>query len=802
MRRAGAFLTLVLLVLTIAPPMARAATLSSRSGTHQWSEGSAWVGRKPARGDVVRIPANSTVVLDTSPPALAGLQVDGTLVFARKNINLTARWIVVHGTFRVDTEADPFLQRATITLTGPKSTQNIMGMGTKLFGVMGGTLDLHGRPAKSWTKLTTNVARGTRMIYVADATGWRIGQTVVIASSDYSWEHDEVRRITSVSGNGVQLNKPLAFRHWGRIQYYGGRALDQRAEVGLLTRNIVVRGDDSSAKSRFGGHLMVMGGGAARIENVEFFRTGQFKILKRYPIHFHMDGGAPDSYVRNTSVHKSFNRCVTIHGTKQLRVEDNVCFDHLGHGYFLEDGAEWNNVITGNLGLGTKAVENGILPTDKTPATFWITNPDNVVDNNASAGSEGFGFWYALPEHPLGLSKTSNIWPRRTPLGSFNGNTAHSNGRDGVHVDHGPEPNGETKNSTFTPVIDPTNEKSAPVVAHWNDITSYMNRAHGVWIRAWNSDVANAAIGDNQMGLTFADQNDVLHDSVIVGESGNPGTPGRWEKKGPNGSALPYFWAPQTPIVGFEFYDGEMIVRDTTFFNLKDNYQRPAAALSYFPKNGFTIHPDNHANNVAFVNSERVYFRPSVPRKDGDRSKVFIDTDGSVTGSPGRSLVVNNPFLLTGSCSWRAEWNARLCDGDYVTVRAGTTGSASAIHPLTLVRTDGPKQTLFGCCASSKYAESTVIPGRAYSVRFNGATPRHTNYVLRHGENRLVYLRIKLGAGFSVTRYGRRLNSLASLGALNNSGASGYFYQVSSSTLHLKLVGGSSPWEEVHVVRN
>ena len=31
-----------------------------------------------------------------------------------------------------------------------------------------------------------------------------------------------------------------------------------------------------------------------------------------------------------------------------------MCYDHLGHGYFLEDSVEQNNIINRNLGLGTR----------------------------------------------------------------------------------------------------------------------------------------------------------------------------------------------------------------------------------------------------------------------------------------------------------------------------------------------------------------------------------------------------------------------------------------------------------------
>ena len=80
-----------------------------------------------------------------------------------------------------------------------------------------------------------------------------------------------------------------------------------------------------------------------------------------------------------------------------------VCYDNIGHAYFLEDGAETGNVFEGNLGLATRRPATGeqVLPSDVAPATFWITNPDNTYRRNVAAGSSGFGFWFALPASTL-----------------------------------------------------------------------------------------------------------------------------------------------------------------------------------------------------------------------------------------------------------------------------------------------------------------------------------------------------------------------------------------------------------------
>ena len=50
------------------------------------------------------------------------------------------------------------------------------------------------------------------------------------------------------------------------------------------------------------------------------------------------------------------SRCVTVHGSHNVDVSDNVAYDHYGHCFFLEDGGEMGNKFDHNLGLGTKTV--------------------------------------------------------------------------------------------------------------------------------------------------------------------------------------------------------------------------------------------------------------------------------------------------------------------------------------------------------------------------------------------------------------------------------------------------------------
>jgi hypothetical protein len=222
-----------------------------------------------------------------------------------------------------------------------------MGMGDKVLGVMSGRLELHGEERRGWTRLGATAAAGASDLVLAEQMPWRAGDRIVVASSDYDPMQAEEAVIASVSGASVRLEQPLRFAHWGEREVIGGATVDERAEVALLTRNITIEGDSASLATGIGAHVMVMQGAQAHVEGVTFSRVGQKARLARYPMHWHLVGAADGQYFRRNSVWKSFNRCLTLHGTDNVLVDGNVCHDHIGHGYFLEDGAETGNQLNG-----------------------------------------------------------------------------------------------------------------------------------------------------------------------------------------------------------------------------------------------------------------------------------------------------------------------------------------------------------------------------------------------------------------------------------------------------------------------
>lgn len=756
---------------------------STPAPTRNWSDATGWPGGKlPAEGDKVVIGSADVVLLDVSPPRLAGLEIAGALVFDRRDLELTADRILLCGGLYVGSQAEPFRERAIITLSGSRPEVPDDGhLGANYLALLGGKLELYGDPTgRAWTRLGSTAEAGTSVIVVEDPAGWRVGDKLAIASTDYyadRWsdgmrldDQVEERVVTAIDGDRLTLDEPLAYLHYGERQSFpapsGTATLDSRAEVVRLSRNVTLRGgastlDPTSRDYQFGGQVMAMGPSRIRLDSVELTRMGQAGILLRYPVHWHMMGAAgAGSFVRNSTLHGLFNRCITIHGTAGVLLEGNAAYRTFGHCYFLEDGAETGNLLKGNLALQVRkpSEENAILPTDRShmgPAAFWVTNPANHLVGNVAASSEGSGYWYALPEHPTGPSYQqfagADTWPRRTPLGSFEGNLAHSNAQDGLHVDRGPASGTLAAETTaYTPRTDPADRRSAPVTAYFDGFVAYKHRGAGAWFRGDNTVLRRALLVDNAIGVTFASNASGLEGSVVVGESANRGTPRAWEEKGEGGRGLPRYWEPDFAIRGFEFYDGPVFVRDTHFAAFEPTAQRKAAAISVLNYTAFSMSPLSSARGLTFAQgTNRVHLesrsmsgydpRAKDSGEDGYRSAVFRDEDGSVTGTAGRYVTALNPVLAAATCQYRSDWNANVCDGRYVSLTLRDDGGpAQGFAPLSLQRVgDTGSHPLFGSpkggpSVPNTHFRSVVRLGQEYAYHHSESTPK--NFSIDLGE--------------------------------------------------------------------
>jgi cell migration-inducing and hyaluronan-binding protein len=701
---------------------AQQATSTAAKGG-RWSDTATWSNKKvPADGALVTIGKDMEVVLDVSPPPLHGLTINGKLSFANnKDLELTTEWIMLHGELEIGTEKSPHTRKATITFTDNVKDEDISGIGGTTDRVdrgimlMGGTLNLHGNRTNSWTRLANTANAGSISIQVLNGSGWRVGDEIVLASTDFNPRQAERRTISAINGNTITLDKKLDYMHFGKITF----DVDERGEVGMLSRNIVLQASADAEQSFYGGHVMAMTGSKMFVEGVEFNRMGQNLTLARYPIHWHLVGDAQGQYIKNASLHDTYNRCVTVHGTNFLRVENNVTYNTVGHCFFLEDGAEHGNEFVHNLGIQTKchtskacvptrlaaagesdnfddrqavrangqASKDVLLPSDNTAATYWITNPDNTFRDNVAAGSDSNGFWMSLPEHPQGKFEGTEIaaktWPRRTPFKEFSGNVAHSN-YDGFMFDRNINVNntfGVTGNAHM-PKENPADPNSKTVETVFENLTSYKNRNGGIWGRGEMHVFKNVKVADNAMGYTHASGSagrdpftSRVVDSLFVGETENIGNPATDAEKA-YGRTFPKPQMPDFPIRGYEYYDYRHDVVNDTFVNFQDNATRKTGALSYLMYTSAGVSTENSIEGAKFVNAKPVYF-PPMERKWGNdnlngvawKAAAIHDKDGSVSGVPNSYILLNdgpNDSIATDAtaCEIKPTWNAAVCKGD------------------------------------------------------------------------------------------------------------------------------------------
>ena len=698
-----------------------AALLCLASGANAqslWSDPSTWPsGQVPAAGDAVEISRDMDVVLDVDAPGLRGLTIQGNLTFSdERDISLESEWIYLPGgSLTIGTADNPHTSRVTITLTDNVTGEDINTMGDRGIMLMGGTLNLHGTSENTWSKLSATAERGATSIQLLDASGWAVGDEIVLASTDFNPRQAERRTITAIDGNTVTIDAPLEYMHFGEITF----GVDERGEVANLTRNIRVQASEDAAESYFGGHIMAMAGSRMYVDSVELSRMGQHLTLARYPFHFHVLGEGPGMYIRNASIHDTFNRCVTVHGTNNLQIENNVTYNTVGHCFFMEDGIETGNAFISNLAIQTKChptldclptnlAANGerpssfadpvayreasfhggntLLPSDNTVASFWITNPDNSYIDNVAAGSDQVGFWLSIPQHPngafLGTEISANTWPRRTPLREFRGNTAHSN-FDGFLIDRHID-----QDNTFglasiplLPLTDPTDLESEVMETHFENLTAYKNRNGGLWGRGDLYVYSNMKLADNAIGMTQA-AGDIgslpfssrLEDALIVGETDNIGNPTTPEEIA-YGRSLPKPSIPDFPIRGYEYYDYRDDVVNTTFVNFQDNEQRMTGALSFLLYTSAGLSTGSTISGAEFYNAKPVYFPTFDTRFDNDnrggnsyRTLSFHDLDGSVTGIPDSHVMLhdgeNDSVVTDDTCEIYPSWNASVCTGD------------------------------------------------------------------------------------------------------------------------------------------
>lgn len=376
----------------------------------------------------ILIPAGVEVVINgEATPDFSTILVEGTLnVIKTEDVPLKVQKIIISpsGSLTIGTETNPVGSAAEIIFE-KKETGEI---GIFVFG----DLTIHGNTVQpTFLELTSNAEPGQTQIVVSESmNGWNSGDSVLITSpgiKENIKECTEEAEILKTEGTFVILKEPLSC-------YHPGRFLDNddvpNSHVVLLTRNI--KFESADPKNR--GSVNYFFGSSGYIKYAQFETMGPKNVMGRYPIHFHLmfDTSRGIEVVGN-SIIDSENRWITVHRSNGIIIKDNIGYKSVGHGFFLEDGIEFENVFEHNIGI--KTFKGKLIPSDKASAIFWITNPVNSFRNNVAVEGNYYGFHFSIPNLNVDLPTIENVHLRSLPNTEFDQNITYDNRHAGIRID-------------------------------------------------------------------------------------------------------------------------------------------------------------------------------------------------------------------------------------------------------------------------------------------------------------------------------------------------------------------------------
>ncbi|MFA5853770.1 MAG: G8 domain-containing protein [Patescibacteria group bacterium] len=651
--------------------------------TGLWSDPSVWGGARPASGARVTIPFGQKVTYDMeNGPTLKSLDVRGALEFAQdRSMRLASRQITVSGSMSAGSAGAPLRadKRLEIALTGAATT----AVADDGLLIDGGTLALYGADVGfAWTRLASPAETGATSIVLVAPVAWPVGSEIAILGA--SNEEQETRVVKAVDGATLMLDRPLEKIH---------RAEEGlRSEVALLDRNIEIQGVGNG----FGAYVRGINRASIALRNVELSSLGRKGVAGQYPL---MLDGVTNPIFASSVVKDAGNRCVTLRQTTGAEISDNVAINVYGHCFATEDGAETNNVFSGNLAA---RVRGGALPGDGAPAAFLFRHPGNSVERNVAVGADGFGFWYLLSNDAT-TNAGIRLHPREAKLGSFIDNTARSSAKIGLYVDNG------KGSGDYIP-------ESKAV---FSGLTSVMSGERGFWIRGVNLEVTDAFLAENPIGGTFAAFGASLKNSKVMGrlEGSSEATSARY---------------------GFTFDDGPISVQNVAF----SHFTGGASALGFEEKNEELPDARNSFSGLTFTDADA--WHAADPETAGDFMAMARDLDAG-------NVVAMNSVFLGPSCE-KMKGNMRRCSSPFAQLEVVLRGGLSNKNVIfTELGNDAAVTLTPGAAFDGEYAYATVAEGGAYRVEIASVPVLDISY---NGLTLPLLVRVPSGLGSVVRKDG------------------------------------------------
>ena len=229
-----------------------------------WSDSACWR-VDTASGDVV-VPVDRHIWLDVPEVSINGdLIIHGTLqLVPDQSYRIAASNIFVYGRFAAGSAESPFPCALTVdieltaTMSAPPAPSDSSVPSGKRSLIVYGQLEFHGCPTTTRAKLLEPVQAGESSLTLDRNPSWDEGDRLVISSTSQNGAEAEELIVASVSGNRVELVRPVQHFHEAMVSQYVDKELHIQSQIGSLTRNIRVFGHQNQFDSdKFGGRILV-----------------------------------------------------------------------------------------------------------------------------------------------------------------------------------------------------------------------------------------------------------------------------------------------------------------------------------------------------------------------------------------------------------------------------------------------------------------------------------------------------------------------------------------------------------------
>uniref|UniRef100_A0A674IUB9 PKHD1 ciliary IPT domain containing fibrocystin/polyductin n=1 Tax=Terrapene triunguis TaxID=2587831 RepID=A0A674IUB9_9SAUR len=738
----------------------------------RWSKNSSWLdGHLPQDGANVTVERGQTLLLDTTTGILNLLHVKGgkLLLAGPGPIEIHAHYILVSdgGKFQVGSPDKPLRDKAHIHLYGSFHSATFFPYGAKFLAVRNGTVSMHGWvPEVVFTHLKSAACVNDSRIFLEEPVDWQPGDEVIVSGTGPgdTYRQEEIVTIEAVNNTELYLRSPLRYPHSSGEEWVHGQRFALKAVVALLSRRIVVRGNltrERMSHLRECAEAGVSGDASAclykRSERMLGSRDmGAVVIVQAFQgedSHIHLEGvqfqhvgqafqqqlsaltiaGDAHSYICSCSVWDSFGRGLSLSRTSELRVDNNVFYNILGHGILLElydvIFKDLGNRVRHNTVIGLSGTDGLSNIETLSPAGIYIRAPANQIEANTVCAA-GYGYFFHLS--PEG--------PSQTPLLAFSKNTAHSCTRYGLLV----YPEYQPKRA----------DGLGPVL--FQSFTAWRNQGGAQIFSSRNLELRNFQIyACKDFGIDIVESlgNTTVANSLLLGHLG--------QKDSSCMSA-----GLKTP------QRHELLVSNTSFMNFDISTCTAISTCSgcYQGQGGFTV----RAEQLAFLNS------PNQASFPFPHSAILGDLDGSLTGQEGSHLLASMD-TLAASCVASANFShaarGSVCGRNVIFHRMSIGLKEAPDFPYNLTVTDSNNKTTIVPYVSDTLSNpygwmALLLDQETYTLTFGNPFVSKQlqysatfdnfiagNYLLVEHENLPSYVEVMVFCG---TRPGQLLQSLPS----------------------------------------